>query len=530
MYDTIILGAGSAGCVLANRLSSDPDRKVLVLEAGREAPINSRVPSDWVSMFNTAVDWGYHTTPQAGCRGRRVFWPRGKMIGGSGAMNAMIYIRGLPSDFDGWEALGCPGWGWKDVLPTFMACESNADFTKSPFHGTEGPLHVEHPNAVHPYEQLWIDAGIGAGYPANADFNGASQEGFGTLQFTIRGGERSGTGRAYLQPALDRPNLTVTPGVLVTRLIIENGRAVGVEYLENGQQKRAFASEQVVLAAGAIGSPQLLMLSGIGAADELSRQGIGPVVDLPQVGRNLQDHINIIIGYHTREPVGVGTWTAEFLDASLKQWEEERSGDRSLAWCAAAAHISSKPEIDPDLQLYGLVSPHRDAGRFLSSRSGMTFCTVLQRPDARGEITLRSADPIEQPDINPRYFESGTYGADLTTMVEGIRIQRRIARTAPLADVLDGEMSPGAECQTHEEIADFIRGHCQTIYHASGTCRMGKDDRAVVDPTTFKVKGVEGLHVVDASVFPTVPSGNINATVIMVAERAARAILGGGLS
>jgi choline dehydrogenase len=526
MYDTIIVGAGSAGCVLANRLSADPHRKVLVLEAGRAAPLASDIPSDWPTMFNTAVDWGYYTEPQAGCRGRRIFWPRGKMIGGSGAINAMIYIRGLPSDYDGWEKAGCAGWAWRDVLPKFIAFENNARFTDDPFHGTRGPLHVADVPHVDPNELKWLEAAQVAGLPHNPDFNGATQEGAGFFQFVIRDGERFGTGKAYLRPALTRANLTLKTGVRVTRIIIERGRAIGVEYLENGQPKSAFATSEIVLASGAIGSAQQLLLSGVGPADELKAVGVDVVHDLPGVGRDLQDHINIPVTFYTKEKIGVGAWTEESLAASLTEWETSRSGPRTSPWVAAGAHVRSRGDVEPDLQLYGAISPHRDYVRFLSSRPGITLHATLQRPNSRGQITLRSADPIEHPAIDPCYFASDASGNDIATMIEGVRINRRIAAQSPLKEMIEGEITPSAEAVSDAEIADYIRGHCTTLYHAASTCRMGTDDLAVVDPQRLQVRGIDGLHVADASVIPIMISGNIQTPTILIAECAAAAILG----
>jgi choline dehydrogenase len=525
MYDTIIVGAGSAGCVLANRLSADPARKVLLLEAGGDQPINSRMPSDWVTLFNTDVDWGYHTVAQAGCRGRRIFWPRGKMMGGSGSMNAMIYIRGLPHDFEIWEKeMGCTGWGWDSVLPDFIASEHNANHGNSPLHGQGGTLHVESPGYRHAHEEAWVQAGVAAGYPENPDFNGDSQEGFGFFQFTIKDGIRSGTNRAYLTPVLERENLTVTKNVLITRVLIENGRAVGVEYLQNGRPVQARAAGEVVMAAGAIGTPQILMLSGLGAADELKAVQVDPLVDIPEVGKNLQDHINVAFSYYTREHTGIGAWDDAYLAATQKEWDDSGTGPRSVPWVAAGAHVRSRPDIEPDLQLYGAASPHRDYARFLASKAGMTMHSTLQRPESRGEITLRSADPIQHPAIDPKYFTSDPSGNDIRTLVEAIRIQRRIASAGPLAAILGDEMQPSAECQSDEELEQFVRGHCMTLYHPASTCRMGKDAGAVVDSDTFAVNGVEGLYIADASVFPRMISGNLNATVILVAERAAKAI------
>jgi len=526
MYDTIIVGAGSAGCVLANRLSADAGRKVLVLEAGRAAPLASDIPSDWPTMFNTGVDWGYYTEPQAGCRGRRIFWPRGKMIGGSGAMNAMIYIRGLPSDYDGWEKAGCAGWGWRSVLPQFIAFENNADFTDSPLHGTRGPLYVASVPFVDPNELLWLEAAKAAGLKHNRDFNGDEQEGAGFFQFVIRQGERFGTAKAYLRPALERPNLTLKTGVRVVRVIVENGRAVGVAYLENGQLINAFASSEVVMSSGAIGSAQQLLLSGIGPADELKAVGVAPVHDLPGVGKDLQDHINIPITFYTKEKIGVGAWTDESLEASLAEWQATRGGPRSSPWVAAGAHVRSRPDVEPDLQLYGAISPHRDYVRFLSSKPGITLHSTLQRPLGRGQLTLRSADPIEYPAIDPRYFVSDPAGRDIATLVEGVRINRRIAAQSPLKELIEGEVTPSAEAESDAEIAEYIRGHCTTLYHASSTCRMGVDPMAVVDPVNFKVRGLEGLHVADASVIPIMVSGNIQTPTILIAERAAAAITG----
>lgn len=527
MYDTIIIGAGSAGCVLANRLSADPERKVLLLEAGGEQPINAKIPSDWVTLFNTSADWGYYTVAQPGCRGRRIFWPRGKMIGGSGAMNAMIYIRGLPSDFDAWEAMGCKGWGWADVLPDFIACENNQNHRASDLHGTAGLLHVQDSPYLHPYERAWVEAGVAAGHPSNPDFNGESQEGFGFFQMLIKQGARAGTSRTFLEPVLSRPNLTLKTKVLITRVIVENGRATGVEYLDKGVLTRVHAASEVVMAAGAIGTPQILMLSGLGPADELKEVGVAPLLDVPELGKNLQDHINVAFSCYTKAAEGIGAWDEAFLNESFAEWQDKKTGPRTSAWVSAGAHVRSRPDQEPDLQLYGAVSPHRDYGRFLSSRPGMVFHSTLQRPNSRGEIRLRSADPVEYPDIDPRYFSSDPTGSDLATMVAGIKIQRRVAASKPMADLLDGEMQPSADCQTDAEIANYIRGHCMTLYHAASTCRMGTDAGAVVDSSSLRFNGIEGLYVADASAIPKMISGNINATTALIAERAARSILNG---
>jgi choline dehydrogenase len=521
IYDTIIVGAGSAGCVLANRLSADPSRRVLVLEAGRAPPLDSDIPARWTAMFNTHVDWGYHTVPQAGCKGRRVFWPRGKMVGGSGSINAMVYIRGLPSDYERWQALGATGWGWRDVLPVFLRSEDNPRLAGSPLHAAGGELHVGDVPYIDPAERLWLAAARAAGLPLNEDFNGPVQEGVGFFQLTLKGGERWGTAKAFLRPALDRPNLTVRTGVLTMRVLVERGRATGVEYLDRGRAATVHAASEVVLASGAIGSCQLLLLSGIGPADELAAVGVDPVHDLPGVGRDLQDHINIPVTFHTKERVGMAGMTAGEVERAMTDWTERRIGPMTSNWAAAGGFARSRPEVaEPDLQLYGAISPNRDYARYIGARPGVTLHSTLQRPDCRGEIRLRSADPIEHPIIDPRYFVSDEDGSDIATMIEGVRLSRRIAAQSPLREIIDREITPSAEAESDAEIADFIRGHCTTLYHPTSTCRMGTDARAVVDPA-LRVHGLEGLRVADASVFPCMVSGNTNAATIMVAERAA---------
>ena len=521
MYDTIIVGAGSAGCVLANRLSADPARRVLLLEAGRAAPENSDIPANWVAMFNTNVDWGYHTEPQAGCLGRRLYWPRGKMVGGSGALNAMIYARGLPSDYDGWARAGCPGWAWADVLPTFLASENNLRLGNSRLHRAGGELTISDPPYVDPHERLWHQAALAAGLPDNDDFNGERQEGVGWFQLTVKDGERFGTGKAFLRPVLERPSLTLRSGVLTTRILIQHGRATGVEFLDRGRPEVAHAAE-IVLCSGSIGSAQLLLLSGVGPADELRAVGVEPVHDLPGVGKSLQDHINVPITFAARERIGIGGMSeAEFGDA-YAEWREQRSGKLTTCWVAAGGFARSRPEVaEPDLQLYGVISGHRDHARYLASGAGVTLHATLQRPDSRGELRLRSADPLEHPSLDPRYFASDADGSDLATLIDGVRLNRRIAAQSPLREVIAHEITPSGDAHSDAELGNYIRGHCTTLYHPTSTCRMGSDALAVVDPQ-LRVRGLQGLRVADASIFPSMVSGNTNAPTIMVAETAAR--------
>jgi choline dehydrogenase len=421
--------------------------------------------------------------------------------------------------------MGCAGWGWKDVYPEFLASENNAHFRDSRYHGTEGPLYIGNVPYVDAYEKMWIEAAEAAGYKYNPDYNGETQEGVGLFQFTIKDGERWGTGKAYLRPALERPNVTLRKGVLVTGLVIENGRVTGVNYLVNGVPETAHASSEVVMAAGAIGTCQIMMLSGIGPASELEEAGVKPVHDLPGVGKDLQDHLNIPISFYTKEPMGIGAWTVETLDESFAEWRDHRTGIRTSPWVASGGHVCSREGVEPDLQLYGAISPHRDYARFLGGRSGVTAHCVLQRPDSRGEIRLRSADPTEYPAIDPKYFVSDADGSDLQTMIEGIRINRRILAQSPMKELIDYELSPSAECETDAEIGEYVRGHMTTLYHPSSTCRMGVDKMAVTDPATMKVHGLEGIRVIDASAIPLMVSGNLNAPTIMVAERACKKIL-----
>jgi choline dehydrogenase-like flavoprotein len=524
MYDTIIVGAGSAGCVLANRLSADPAREVLLLEAGGAAPRHADIPANWPLMLDTEVDWGFHTVPQAGCHQRRMYWPRGRMVGGSGALNAMIYMRGVPSDYARWEAAGCPGWGWREVLPAFMKSERNLRWTDSPLHGTHGELTISDVDHIDPVERLWLGAAQAEGLPLNEDFNAASQEGVGLFQATIQDGERFGTGKAFLKPALARPNLTVRTGVRLLRVRFAGMRATGVEFLENGMLQTAEATSEVVLSAGAIGSPQLLLQSGIGPADELSALGIRPRLDLPGVGRNLQDHINCPMSFSTTERFGIAQSSVEEAASDLRQWETERSGPLTSNWSACGGFARIDPEAeDPDLQLYCIVTSHRDHARYRSTQPGITLFSVVQRPKSYGTLRLRSADPLEAPAIDPRYF-SDPEGADLQLVIDGLRLQRRIAAQSPLREVIAGEFEGSAAAQSDAELAEFVRAQATTLYHPTSTCTMGTDAMAVVDPRC-RVHSIEGLYVADASVFPSMVSGNTNAPTLMVAERAAEFIL-----
>jgi choline dehydrogenase len=524
-WDVIIVGAGAAGCVLANRLSADPARRVLLLEAGaREPPVASRMPAAWISLINTEVDWGYHTAPQRRCFGRRLVWPRGRLVGGSGATNAMVYMRGEAADYDRWREHGAVGWGWQDVLPYFLRSENNARFRDSPWHGTGGELVVgdvaEHDTA----EQLWVEAAEEAGLPRKGDFNAGDQFGCGFFQVMIKDGERFGPADAFLQPALGRDNLDLVTSALVTRILVENGRATGVEYFRHGRMETALAAE-TVLAGGSVNSPHLLMLSGIGPADALRQAGVSPIHDLPGVGRSMQDHVNCVVTYATDAKIGIGGMSEAELDEAVREWTERRSGPMANPWSATGGQAKSRPGLSrPDLQIYGVASAHRDHARYFAATPGISFYTILQRPKSAGSLALRGPDPLTHPVIDPDYF-SDPDDADLATMVDAVRLSRRIASADALAHLKLREITPSAEARNDDEIAVFVRAHCQSIYHPTSTCRMGADDGAVVDPSSLKVRGLDGLRVCDASVFPDVIAGNICATVFMVGERGAEFII-----
>ncbi|ELZ51934.1 glucose-methanol-choline oxidoreductase [Halorubrum distributum JCM 9100] len=512
-----MVGAGSAGCVLANRLTADGETSVLLLEAGTpDDDRNMRIPAAFPELFKTDADWEYYTEPQDGCAGRELYWPRGKTLGGCSSTNAMIYVRGHPSDYDGWAELGNDGWGYDSMLEYFRRAET-FEPTDSSYHGDEGPLNVTDQSSPRPASEAFVRAAAQAGYDRNDDFNGAEQAGVGLYHVTQKNGKRHSAADAYLKPALDRPNLTAETGAQVTEVTIEDGRATGVEYSRDGEARSVDATEEVLVSAGAVNSPQILMLSGIGDPDHLADHGIDVEAASPGVGRNLQDHLFAFTVYETDDDVSTLDDAGSLRD--LFNWFVRKRGKLTSNVGEAGGFVRTDPdEPRPDLQFHfapsyfmehGLANP--EEGR------GLSIGATQLRPESRGRVRLSSTDPFEAPAIDPNYLDER---ADLETLVEGVKRAREIADQDALSEYLGRELWPGGDVETDEEIARHVREECHTVYHPVGTCKMGDDPAAVVDDE-LRVRGVEGLRVVDASVMPTLVGGNTNAPTIAIAERAA---------
>jgi len=512
-YDYIVVGAGSAGCVLAARLTEDPDVRVLLLEAGGPADHpNIAVPAAGPALWRTSVDWNFTTMPQKHLRERALYWPRGKVLGGSSSINAMIYIRGNRADYDEWAALGNAGWGYDDVLPYFKRAEDNARGADE-FHGAGGPLRVEDPRWVSTLGSAFVEAAQAAGLPANPDFNGATQDGVGVYQVTQRRGERWSTFKAYLEPALARPNLEVRTHALTHRVLVEAGRATGVEYSHAGEVRIARAQGEVLLCGGAVASPQLLQLSGIGPADHLREVGVAVVADLPGVGENLQDHL-VADWSHRCEADSL--FEADRSTGNILAYLARRKGPLTSVVAEVGGFVRTLDGLDaPDIQFHFLPALVDELGARTPQGHGWTMWPTLVKPLSAGTVRLRSTDPRWAPAIDPNYLEAPE---DVDTLVRGLELSREIARQAPMARHLGERFHPPAGAD--DDLAEYVRHNCQTLFHPVGTCRMGADELAVVD-AELRVHGVDGLRVVDASVMPTVPRGNTNAPTIMVAERAA---------
>ncbi|MDH3714066.1 MAG: choline dehydrogenase [Gammaproteobacteria bacterium] len=523
-YDFIVVGAGSAGCVLANRLSADAARRVLLLEAGpRDRNPWIHIPVGYYrTMFNPKISWGYETEPVAEAGGRRIKWPRGKVLGGCSSINGLVYARGQHQDFDHWRQLGNAGWSWDDVLPYFRKSQ-NQIRGASDHHGTEGPLGVAD-LPEHPLCERYIEAAVQAGIPRNDDFNGAEQEGVGYFQVTSRGGRRSSTAVAFLRPAEKRGNLRVVTNALASRVLFDGSRAVGVAYRHNSQDIEARARAEIVLCGGALNSPQLLMLSGIGPAAHLKEHGLAVVADSPGVGENLQDHYQARNVYECTQ-----RWTVN--DEVRSPWRKLAAG---LEWLlfrtgpltVSAGHVGvfarTRPELDsPDVQFHFIRFSAEAPGQGLHPFSGFTASVCQLRPESRGHLRLQSQDPEARPLIQPNYLATA---GDCQTMLNGMKLARTIIGMPAIAPHVRREVYPGSEVQSDEQLLEYIRATGSTIFHPSGTCKMGSDPMAVIDER-LRVRGVQGLRVADASIMPTLVSANTNAACIMIGEKAADEML-----
>ncbi len=521
MHDYIIVGAGSAGCVLANRLSEDAQTTVLLLEAGESdrSPL-IRIPATASLLYKSSFDWAFETEPQPYLNDRRMYFGRGKGLGGSSTINSMIYMRGAAQDYDHWASLGNPGWSYAEVLPYFKKLE-HYERGPSEYHGGDGPLNVADSRYTNPLTRAFVESGIAAGYMRNDDFNGVAQEGVGLFQVTQKNGERHSAADAYLKPAQRRPNLTTMTSARAMRLLNEGNQVVGVTYRQNGRVHEVRARREVLLCAGAIQSPQLLMLSGIGPADHLRSHGISVVSDLPGVGQNLQDHVAAGVMCSCSRPISLNrALTPWRLPANLLRYALFHQGPLTSNVVEAGGFVRSLPDLPaPDLQFTFIPVWALDHGLTRLKGHGFLLVTLLLRPQSHGSVSLRSSDPLDAPRIQPNYL---THEDDRAALLRGMRLVRQVADTAPLAKLRRTERLPGVAAQSEDELLTAIRAYAQNGDHPVGTVKMGpaQDPLAVVDER-LRVHGLQGVRVVDASIMPTVPSGNTNIPTIMIAERAA---------
>ncbi len=526
-FDYVIVGAGSAGCVLANRLSEDGNATVLVLErGGSDGSVLIQMPSALSMPMNMArYNWGYVSEPEPQLGGRRINCPRGKVLGGSSSINGLVYIRGNALDFERWEAEGASGWGYRHVLPYFRRAESFAGGPDA-YRGGDGPLHTQHGRRHNPLYQAFVDAGVEAGYPATDDVNGFQQEGFGRMDMTVHRGRRCSAARAYLRPAVKRPNLEVRTNIAVSRVVFEGRRAVGVEYRHGSGQHVVHARREVILAGGSINSPQLLKLSGVGPAEELRAHGIDVVHDAPAVGENLQDHLEFYFQMACKQPITLYSAMSPFAKALIGlRWLLRHDGLGATNHFETCGFIRSRAGKEyPDIQYHFLPLAVAYDGSALATEHGIQAHVGPMRSKSRGHVRLASADPAEAPRI---FFNYMSHPDDWAEMRACVRLTREIFAQPAFAAFCGREIQPGADVVSDEAIDEFIREKVESAYHPCGTCRMGAadDPASVVTPDT-KVIGVDGLRVVDSSIIPSITNGNLNAPTIMMAEKAADMIRG----
>lgn len=522
-YDYIVIGAGSAGCVLASRLSEDPDVRVLLLEAGpRDWHPFIHMPAGLARLVNhTGVNWDYNTAPEPQLDGRRLWWPRGRVLGGSSSINAMCYVRGTPRDYDEWAAAGATGWHWDAVLPWFRHSEGNTRGADA-LHGDDGPLTVSDLRHVNPLSHAFIEAAQQAGHARNDDFNGPKQTGVGLYQVTQRDGARCSAAVAYLRPARQRANLDVVTGALASRITFTAGRADGVAYAVRGRTCHRRATREVLLCGGAINSPQLLMLSGIGPADHLREHGLRVLHDAPGVGANLHDHLDICTLWHSTQPVTYDRVGDLRIGVDYYLRGRRGAGSSNVAEAGGFVRSALAPDERADVQFHFVPAMLDDHGRRRLAGDGYTLHACFLRPRSRGRITLAGSRASDAPRIEANYL-SDPEGFDLRMMVECAKLSREILAQPAFDPCRGTPIFPAAADLDDAGLAEFIRARAESVYHPAGTCRMGSDEGAVVDPE-LRVRGVEGLRVVDASVMPVLPNGNTNAPTIMIAERAAALI------
>ena len=523
-FDYIVVGAGSAGCALANRLSADAGNRVLLLEAGgRDSYPWIHIPVGYFkTMLNPKTDWCYETEPDPGLNGRSIPWPRGKVLGGSSSINGLVYIRGQSHDYDQWRQLGNTGWAWDDVLPYFMRAEDNERGANAT-HGAGGPLGVSDIGFSRGFSDAFIDAAEEIGILRTDDFNSGDQEGAGYFQLTTKNGRRCSAAVGYLKPIKDRANLTIATGAQVRRVLFEGKRASGIEYDAGGQATVAKVRGEIVLSSGAIGSPQILQLSGVGQGALLGEFGIPVVHDSPGVGENLQDHLQIRAVYKTNQPSLNDEVNSLFRKALIGlEYALFRKGPMTIAAGHVGMFAKTREELEtPDVQFHFIPLSTKGPGDDLHEFSAFTSSVCQLRPESRGKIVIKSPNHADYPAIHPNYLSTEI---DRQTIVAGMKLSRKIMATSTMQDLIIDEFLPGTDVQTDEELLDHARNNAGTIYHPVGTCKMGSDPMAVVDER-LRVRGVEGLRVADASIMPTLVSGNTNAPSIMIGEKASDMIL-----